>query len=60
MSTATSTASGLSTRMEHRIHRAKSVNNLMTGVFGIIGGFFLMLIVALAAYIVVRLSLIHI
>lgn len=54
MSTATSTASGLSTRMEHRIHRAKSVNNLMTGVFGIIGGFFLMLIVALAAYIVVR------
>lgn len=54
MSTATTTASGLSAQMEHRIRRAKSVNNLMTGVFGAIGGFFLMLIVALAAYIVAR------
>ncbi|MCU9987866.1 phosphate ABC transporter permease PstA [Mobiluncus curtisii] len=54
MSTATTTASGLSAQMEHRIRRAKSVNNLMTGVFGAIGGFFLMLIVALAAYIVFR------
>lgn len=37
MSTATTTASGLSAQMEHRIRRAKSVNNLMTGVFGAIG-----------------------
>ncbi|EFU82063.1 phosphate ABC transporter, permease protein PstA [Mobiluncus holmesii ATCC 35242] len=54
MNIATTTASGLSAQMEHRIRRAKSVNNLMTGVFGAIGGFFLLLIVALAAYIMVR------
>jgi hypothetical protein len=54
MNIATTTASGVSAQMEHRIRRAKSVNNLMTGVFGAIGGFFLLLIVALAAYIMVR------
>lgn len=54
MSTATTTASGLSVQMQQRIKRAKSVNNLMTGVFAGIGGFFLLLIVALAAYIVIR------
>ena len=48
------TASGLSPQMESRIRRAKGVNNFMTGVFAAIGGFFLLLIVALAAYIVIR------
>lgn len=48
------TASGLSSSMEHRIQRAKQINFLMTGVFGAIGGFFLFLVIALAAYIVIR------
>ncbi|MDD7542446.1 MAG: phosphate ABC transporter permease PstA [Mobiluncus porci] len=45
---------GLSQSMEMRIKRAKQVNALMTGVFAGIGGFFLFLVIALAAYIVIR------
>lgn len=41
-------------QLEQRIIRAKRVNTLMTGVFAAIGGFFLLLIVALATYIVIR------
>lgn len=52
--TNTVTVSGLSPQMESRIRRAKGMNNLMTGVFSAIGGFFLLLVVALAAYIVIR------
>lgn len=40
--------------MNRRIRRAKGVDRLMTGVFGAIGGFFLVLVIALAAYIVLR------
>ncbi|MCI6573678.1 MAG: phosphate ABC transporter permease PstA [Arcanobacterium sp.] len=40
-------------RLQHRIARAKRIDRIMTGVFTAIGGFFLVLIVALAAYIVI-------
>lgn len=38
---------------ENRIRRAKRTNTFMTGVFWVIGGFFLILVLALAAYIII-------
>lgn len=40
--------------LAHRIARAKRMNGVMTGLFTAIGGFFLLLIVAIAAYIVIN------
>lgn len=41
-------------KMRHRIRSAERVNNLMTGVFYAVGGFFLLLILVLAGYIIIR------
>ena len=41
-------------KMKQRIRSAERVNNLMTGVFYAVGGFFLMLILALGVYIIVN------
>lgn len=41
-------------KMRHRIRSAERVNNLMTGVFYVVGGFFLLLILVLAGYIIIR------
>ena len=40
--------------MKVRIFRAKAVNTLMTGVFYLIGGSFLLLIFVLAGYIIIK------
>ncbi len=42
------------TKMMTRIKRAKRVDHVMTGVFFAIGGFFLCLIIVLAAYIIIK------
>ena len=41
-------------KMKHRIRSAERVNNIMTGVFYAVGGFFLLLILVLAGYIIVK------
>lgn len=53
-SAGTTTSRAKPDAMINRIRRAKRVDRLMTGVFGAIGGFFLGLVIALAAYIVWR------
>lgn len=48
------TQENISREMDARIRRARTTDSAMTGVFYVIGGFFLLLIIALGLYIIVR------